>query len=615
MGLTKWGKRLGQLSPELRRLHVSVRGAICSLLITLLMVGSVPRTTRGSIEAGDSSEVHVLFLSSWTGHRPWSQGVLQGISQEIIEIQASTDHEVVLFVEYLDRMRIGSAVSDAEWVAFLQKKYRDIDFDIVLVDSDPTTDILDYIQPWLADVPIALRDGRNVDEHWPYTANLSLGKVNEKTIELALTQNPDAKTVAIIGDRSSASLDRQKKLTEILTSTTPQIEVLVWDQFRLEALEQRVSQLDRETILLFTLVFEDNTGRTFRPVDVVERLVAVASTPMYVLADPLLGSGAIGGHVSSAQNTGRQLLRAAFQLLELAETQEQAHLELIASQTMFDARALRKWQIPADTIPHDAKILYRKPSIWQSYFWESIAALTFIVVLGGLLTVSLFLLQQRRQLSRQLLQANATLERRVAKRTAALHRLATHDDLTGIANRKEFYRQAQLGWTAFQADGPGFCFAILDIDHFKSVNDTYGHPAGDAVLQAFAQAIQRRLSSHELLGRIGGEEFALLMPGAMLDRAIATLEQVRQHVEALSIPIPDRRVVQITVSIGVAESHPTEPNLAAVAQQADRALYDAKRQGRNRVVAAGSAPIQGDADGGKMSLRKGRRKWRDNQTP
>ena len=552
----------------------------------LLIVTGRPQANHAKEEV-NLPEINVLLLSSWADHLPWAQGVMEGVSEEIKAIQQSTDRNVVLFVEYLDRSRIGTAISDEDWADFLRQKYQNIKIDAVIVDSEPAaTLVLDWGESWFANIPLVLYTEQRANEDWLYTANLSLGEVMEQTVDLALQQNSEAKTVVIIGDQLPISLKLQQSLTAILAKVAPQLNVVVQDQFRLEDLEQWVSQLDDETVILYTLVFGDETGRSFRSADVVERLAAVASAPIYVMYDAVIGSGAIGGHVQSARNTGRQSIRAAFQLLDLAKTEDQAYLEFTVSQTMFDDRALRKWRIPRSSIPKNAEILHQRPSLWKNYFWESIATITFIVLLGGSLMITLILLRQRRQLSQNLLQVNLDLESRVAQRTEALHRLATRDDLTGIANRKEFYRCAQLVWEQFQADHQIFTFAILDIDHFKSINDTYGHPSGDVVLREFAQAIQRMIRDSDVLGRIGGEEFALLMPDMNLDGAIAALDKVRHHIENLNITLPDSRVVQITVSIGVAESSPEFHDLATMIQQADQFLYAAKRQGRNRVVAA-----------------------------
>ncbi|MEI6775795.1 MAG: sensor domain-containing diguanylate cyclase [Chloroflexales bacterium] len=128
--------------------------------------------------------------------------------------------------------------------------------------------------------------------------------------------------------------------------------------------------------------------------------------------------------------------------------------------------------------------------------------------------------------------------------------------------------------------------AIFDLDHFKQVNDTYGHPVGDDVLRWVATQCGALLPPEAVLGRIGGEEFAVILPNADEPRAVATLEVVRQHVAGL--PIPTRRgKLTVTMSIGVATLHAChEVTLDELLEYADQALYQAKRAGRNRISIA-----------------------------
>ena len=164
--------------------------------------------------------------------------------------------------------------------------------------------------------------------------------------------------------------------------------------------------------------------------------------------------------------------------------------------------------------------------------------------------------------------------------------LATRDDLTGLVNRREMCELLVKEQQRAARTGECFCLAMLDLDHFKRVNDSHGHAVGDAVLQAFAREGQRQLRATDSLGRWGGEEFVLLMPGAGLPAACEVVERLRRGLEQLPIRA-NASVVLLTMSAGVAEYHPGE-SVASVIERADRALYDAKARGRNRVVGAGT---------------------------
>lgn len=161
--------------------------------------------------------------------------------------------------------------------------------------------------------------------------------------------------------------------------------------------------------------------------------------------------------------------------------------------------------------------------------------------------------------------------------------LSETDVLTGLHNRvwcnEVFPKQLEL----CERIGQPVALAMLDIDHFKQVNDMYGHPEGDTVLRSLARAVQQNLRSTDLSARFGGEEFIILMPATPSPNAMLTMERLRQKMETTPITLGDGRTIKCTVSIGVAAWH-RGMRLDELTSFADHALYQAKQQGRNRVV-------------------------------
>jgi two-component system, cell cycle response regulator len=162
--------------------------------------------------------------------------------------------------------------------------------------------------------------------------------------------------------------------------------------------------------------------------------------------------------------------------------------------------------------------------------------------------------------------------------------MAITDALTGLYNRR--YMETHVGTLVDQAIARGkpLSVLILDIDYFKSINDTHGHDAGDDVLQDFAIRIRKSIRGIDLACRYGGEEFVVVMPET--DMAVATMvaERLRRRIASEPFPIQKgARTIEVTISIGIAALGPND-NAAAVIKRADQALYRAKRDGRNRVV-------------------------------
>ena len=156
--------------------------------------------------------------------------------------------------------------------------------------------------------------------------------------------------------------------------------------------------------------------------------------------------------------------------------------------------------------------------------------------------------------------------------------LAT-DFLTGALSRSEFLRRAR------NAAADARCAVlVLDVDRFKLINDTYGHAAGDAALRDFAGAVRRALRAGDQFGRMGGEEFALVLPNTRTREAFLFAERLREAISLMSIETREARPFGITVSIGISSAGPDGHSLSDALQKADRLLYSAKKGGRNRVM-------------------------------
>jgi diguanylate cyclase (GGDEF)-like protein len=177
----------------------------------------------------------------------------------------------------------------------------------------------------------------------------------------------------------------------------------------------------------------------------------------------------------------------------------------------------------------------------------------------------------------------------VSERTVTAHKnAASVDPLTGMFNRRGFAEACARVIEREAVAGRPVCVMILDIDHFKGINDRFGHPAGDEVLKLFATIVVNNLRLSDLSGRIGGEEFAALLP-CPLDEGVIAAERVREAFEASGIVCEEGKV-DTTVSIGVAGG-PAGTELEVLLAAADTALYQAKRGGRNRVEAAEELPL------------------------
>jgi diguanylate cyclase (GGDEF)-like protein len=194
----------------------------------------------------------------------------------------------------------------------------------------------------------------------------------------------------------------------------------------------------------------------------------------------------------------------------------------------------------------------------------------------------------------QLADAFGTMLSRVESDITRIEETSRRDGLTGLLKREVFETESH-GLIEFcrRSELP-IAVLVMDIDHFKAVNDTYGHAAGDTALRLAADQMNKTIRDSDVLCRYGGEEFAVFVPNASADQGKELAERIRRDIEVHTIALPDERLT-VTISVGVAAADPSAPSLAeldpdellaTLVKRADRALYDAKRAGRNRVVVA-----------------------------
>ncbi|GAA4253724.1 diguanylate cyclase [Azospirillum formosense] len=190
-----------------------------------------------------------------------------------------------------------------------------------------------------------------------------------------------------------------------------------------------------------------------------------------------------------------------------------------------------------------------------------------------------------------MLRARVRAGERITRTHRVMAEMLNTDYLTGVLNRRRFMERLEQQHRLLQGGngtdkGMPFAVALFDIDHFKRVNDTYGHSNGDLALTLFAQTCASRLPPGGFLGRMGGEEFCMVLPAPQVETAIAKAEEIRVATEALTARTVEGALFAFTVSVGISPADGTE-TVADLIKRADESLYFAKNSGRNRTVVCG----------------------------
>ncbi len=251
-------------------------------------------------------------------------------------------------------------------------------------------------------------------------------------------------------------------------------------------------------------------------------------------------------------------------------------------------------------------LAYNLANLWwgDASRWDLIAGNFFCVstnIMGMVAGYSMeydsrrgFLLQQQLRRERQCL---GVLNRELQDANQRLEEQALTDELTGLANRRRFFDRLQEEWRRARRQQENLAVVMIDVDHFKAVNDRFGHQAGDQCLKKLARVLREHgRRAGEMVARLGGEEFALLLPGCGAERACEIAEDLRRDVARLDISLPHspgRVAVHPTVSCGVACLVPDEYHAPEyLLFLADQALYDAKEAGRNRVACSSGSAVE-----------------------
>jgi diguanylate cyclase (GGDEF)-like protein len=214
----------------------------------------------------------------------------------------------------------------------------------------------------------------------------------------------------------------------------------------------------------------------------------------------------------------------------------------------------------------------------RKLLFTAIGTSSLAIIFSLLITYSMYRFNIERTLHE-----NMRLEHTVKERTSEIRLLSRTDPLTGLNNRRHLDEILDYEFRRAQRYDHGLALMVLDLDHFKKINDTYGHLGGDAVLRSLGILLRTHLRETDIAGRYGGEEFVIVLPETGLDAAKKVAEHLRALIEKMAVDF-EGLLIPVTCSIGVGVLRPEHAELKALLHEADAALYRSKQAGRNRVT-------------------------------
>lgn len=532
--------------------------------------------------AAEQRRVLILYSLGSDAASVWQSLLRRGLEAELADKPLAFPAGV--FEERFDAVRLGEERAAAAMEQYLTIKYGDLKFDTVITENYVAARFLSA-RPRLFPGArrIYLNHGRR---GWQPSDGVGYEVRADFQHAIGVIPRfiPSVRRVVVIGDGTEQVQDRLSEARSVAAGYQGQLVFEFWDRLSFEQLYRQARALDEDSAIFLMGSYHDVNGAVARPVDIAHALAATTRAPIFANLESLVVPGVVGGYVVSGERIGRAIGRIL---------QQQAPDIAGIPGYVFDYPTARRFHLQDP--PANAQWRNRPTSIWDLYLWQIVGSLTLIGLEALLITALVLALRGRRQSMAALDDEHKQLEARVSQRTlelleanTKLEQLATTDPLTGIGNRRRMTDQINAELERCRRFQHPLSLLMFDIDHFKLVNDTYGHDAGDRAIVAVAKALADGIRSIDMASRFGGEEFVVLMPETEIAVAALAAERLRMEIAALAIIGDKGEQITLTISVGVGAAAPdgVQDSVSSLLIRADRALYEAKNTGRNRVVCA-----------------------------
>jgi len=471
--------------------------------------------------------------------------------------------DVELFINYMDTKRRSGSAYFKQLKELYATKYQFVKFDVIVSSDDHALDfLLEYRDDLFPGVPLVF-SGLNAFPPERLNGKSKITGVYESydvagTIELMLELHPETTSIAAITDNTRSGHIFKKLIEQAEIQFSNKVKINHLHNLSPEVLQDSLSNIPESTLVLWAIYLRTPSGSTLSSEDSVKLVSSASPNPTYCIWD-VVGQGVIGGKITSPNYQGETAATIASKILQGVPI-ESIPVKGSSLTNIFDFDVMQRFDIAADEIPKPNIILNKPDSFYElyaRYVWIYSAILVLLIITIVFL-ITIIVLKRKRD---------------------HYQGMAMHDQLTGLYNRYYLNEMANHKFSAANRHKQSLCLLLLDLDRFKSINDSHGHLVGDKVLQEVSFLLKEQNRTEDIVARIGGEEFVILLDHCSAIEAIEKAQSIRKRTEALH---PSG--IPITISIGVAELSPKGEKLSTLIKRADKALYHAKNNGRNQVV-------------------------------
>lgn len=535
---------------------------VCWLWILVLVVSLSTVKMKAKASYLDK---RVLFISSYS--YAWTT-----VQKQIDGMVSAFGEDVTIDYEFMDVRRVSDKLSlEIFYEGIKHRLENENPYDVIIVGDDPALRFaLKYQKELFDEKPIlflgikdeelALRASED-----PKITGLVEKVYIQENIQLALKMKPKAKKVyAVLDDSITGVMER-----ELFFEYQEQFPDLEFEEINAAELNDvmlkvAVRNVAAEDILLFCTATNDSSGNQYSSGKIIKSLRENSKTPVVTMLDMGIGDGFAGGYVSSMKDAGEKVAEMALEIMQGKRIEDMKVVMDEPGMYIIDEASLAKYGIDMNVIPADAKVLNKTPTFYERYQAVLLPAVLMISAMLALVLIFSVKNIKHKKLLKELEEARAILKN-----------ASQHDFLTGLGNRSKFMEDFQKLIVEKQN-----CTAImLDIDNFKSINDTYGHSVGDAALQHVAARLKGLQSPILMAYRYGGDEFILILKSTQSKIVERTAFSCRQ-VFGKNFNVCGQHM-NISGSIGIASYPKDAQDLEHVVICADDAMYEVKKNGKN----------------------------------
>lgn len=547
------------------------------------------------------NESTVLLINSYHPQFRWTSELTRGV-QDVLATSIQAEN---LHIEFMDERRfVDDIIYNAKLIDLLKHKYQHYEPDIIITSDDRAFNfILEHGDDLFPGKPIVF-SGVNVFDPAMIKGRSNItgikeGMEIEGNLALILQIQPETKRIVMLGDTTGVGLrmvDNARKIKSQWQDDPIKNKVTldIWDRFSLEELYQNAANVDSDTVFLMLAIHKDKLGDYFSFWDDFPILTRHSKVPVYGMWGTLIvGNGGVGGLINDPYMHGRDAANIAVKILEGVPVNKIKILEKAKYLPSFDYNVLKRFNIDLDRLPDESFVINRPISVYEHYRGLINSIIAFVIFLLVVISILMINIKRRTAAQETLRQFNRKLESLVQQRTKdldesnkelkaaseRLQALAYTDVLTGLANRRAGCSELLAYIQRYNLNHQPLALAILDIDFFKRINDTFGHAVGDEVLCAIAQRLKDAIRPSDRVYRWGGEEFLIVFPHTPDKFTTDVCQRLRKSITQVSV----RNIGTITASIGVANFVKGD-SVESILLRADDALYVAKNKGRNQVV-------------------------------